>query len=417
MSRRQHFPTLGEQDNQAEVTQPEAPALPLAKWRSARWSARRRHNAWLLLIALLLGVVTISVLAGGMARPSGQARGAQSPTSPVRTTKAQPPTPSAIVATGEFREFPLPQSDSQVMRLALDHHGRIWFGEMGRNYLAVFDPRTQTFEQMTPPHGRYGMMGIQVAPDDTIWFAEQYANYIGHYFPTTKQFQVYPLPRLTTPDPGNPGKTLSLPSAPQDLTFDTHGNLWFTEFNADSLGRLDLHTGRIQHYPLSAKKSVQVLDPYGVTVDQEGMVWFTEATNNHVGRLDPTTGRLSFFTPQGPNTPLMEIASDPHGIIWITSFSSGLLLRLDPRTGTFTPYSAPSAGGDAGGLYGLVVTATGQVWVTVPAENAIARLDVAANYFVYYHIPTSGSLPIGIAMDANHSIWFTEVDKIGMLRP
>jgi len=261
------------------------------------------------------------------------------------------------------------------------------------------------------------MMGVVVAPDDTIWFAEEYANYIGHYFPTTKQFQIYPLPRLTVPDPSNPGKMLSLPSAPNDLAFDRRGNLWFTEFNADSLGRLDLHTGRIQHYPLSAKKSVQVLDPYGVTVDQEGMVWFTEATNNHVGRLNPTTGKVSFFTPPGPNRSLMEVASDSHGTIWITSFSDGLLLRLDPQTGTFTPYYAPSTGGNAGGLYGLVVTPAGEVWVTVPAENVIARLDVAANHFVYYHIPTSGSLPIGIAMDANHSIWFTEVDKIGMLRP
>jgi len=374
MSGRQHFPQLGEQDNQAEVTQPETPALPTASRWPARWSARRPRDAWLLLVALLLGTVTISLLSGGIAQPSGQAKGAQSPTSPVRAAKTPPSTPSAIVATGAFREYPLPQSDSQVMRLTLDHQGR-------------------------------------------IWFAEEYANYIGHYFPTTKQFQIYPLPRLTVPDPSNPGKMLSLPSAPNDLAFDRRGNLWFTEFNADSLGRLDLHTGRIQHYPLSAKKSVQVLDPYGVTVDQEGMVWFTEATNNHVGRLNPTTGKVSFFTPPGPNRSLMEVASDSHGTIWITSFSDGLLLRLDPQTGTFTPYYAPSTGGNAGGLYGLVVTPAGEVWVTVPAENVIARLDVAANHFVYYHIPTSGSLPIGIAMDANHSIWFTEVDKIGMLRP
>jgi len=42
------------------------------------------------------------------------------------------------MATGNFHEYPLPQSDSQMMRPAIDHHGRIWFGEMGRNNLAVF---------------------------------------------------------------------------------------------------------------------------------------------------------------------------------------------------------------------------------------------------------------------------------------
>jgi len=55
--------------------------------------------------------------------------------------------------------------------------------------------------------------------------------------------------------------------------------------------------------------------------------------------------------------------------------------------------------------------------VTILAENVIARLDVAAHQFIYYAISTSGSQPLGIVMGANHTFWFTEVDKIGMLRP
>src|SRR5207248_1532578 len=179
-----------------------------------------------------------------------------------------------------------------------------------------------------PPHGRSGIMGVLVGPDDTIWFAEQYANYVAAYFPATGQFHIYPLPTVTTPDPGNPSQILTLPSAPNDLAMDTHGNIWFTELNADSIARLDPVTGNVQQYPLSSKKSVQALDPYGITIDPKGRVWFTEATNDHVGRLDPTTGAIRFFTMQGPNVPLMEIASDAHGTLWMTSFSSGLLLSL-----------------------------------------------------------------------------------------
>ena len=64
----------------------------------------------------------------------------------------------AIAATGNFREYALPQSDSGMMRPAIDHEGRVWFGEMNQNYLAVFDPRTQHFQQMVPPRGRGGIM-------------------------------------------------------------------------------------------------------------------------------------------------------------------------------------------------------------------------------------------------------------------
>ncbi|MFL5662017.1 MAG: hypothetical protein ACJ8BW_11810, partial [Ktedonobacteraceae bacterium] len=59
----------------------------------------------------------------------------------------------------------------------------------------------------------------------------------------------------------------------------------------------------------------------------------------------------------------------------------------------------------------------GDVWVTILAENAIARLDVATGRFMYYRIPTPGSLPLGLVMDANDNLWFTGVDKIGLLHP
>jgi streptogramin lyase len=301
------------------------------------------------------------------------------------------------------------------MRPTIDHTGRIWFGEMGHNFLAVFDPHSQKFQQITPPHGRSGIMGVEVASDNTIWFAEQYANYIGHYFPATGQFQTYPLPTLTVPDPGLPGKTLTLPSAPNDLALDKHGNVWFTELNADALGQLNVQSGLIRQYPLSATNTTQTLNPYGITIDPQGFVWFTEASTSHIGRLDPSSGKINYFSMQGSSTPLMEITADAHGIIWATSFSSGLLLSFNPNTTTFTPYYAPSSGG----LYGIIITPTGQVWVTFTAENAIAHLDVTANRFIYYAIPSSGSLPLGVVVGANDSLWFTEAgsNKIGMLRP
>jgi virginiamycin B lyase len=345
-----------------------------------------------------------------------------------------PPTSNAIISTpitdntanttpatsaiGSFREYPLPKAGSGLMRPAIDHKGRLWFGEMGHNFLTVFDPRTQTFEQMIPPHGAAGVMGVVVAADDTIWFAEQYADYIGHYFPARKQFQVYDLPTLKVPDPGNPNNTLTLPSAPNDLALDAHGNVWFTELNADALGMLDVTSSIVRQYPLSSKKSVQVLNPYGVAVDPQGMVWFTEATTDSIGLLDPNTGTIRFYTLPGSVHPLMEVASDIHGSIWATSFSAGLLVRLDPHTRTFTQYYAP-APGNAGGLYGLLVTPDNEVWITNPAANVIAQLDVASNRFMYYHIPTGSSLPLGLAAGTDHTLWFTEAgsDKIGMLKP
>ncbi|QBD78064.1 hypothetical protein EPA93_19515 [Ktedonosporobacter rubrisoli] len=326
---------------------------------------------------------------------------------------------SVVIAEGHFQEYALPQANSGLMRPAIDHEGRVWFGEMGHNYLAFFDPRTRTFTQMTPPQGASGIMGIAVAADDTIWFAEQYANYIGHYFPHSGQYKLYSLPVLKTVDPNDKNSTISLPSAPNDIAFDAQGNVWFTELNADSIGMLDPHTGQIKQFPLSPKKTIQTLNPYGIAIDPEGIVWFTEVGSNHIGSLDPHTGAIRLYTLQDSANPFMEIRSDSHGAIWATSFNAGLLVKLDPRTGTLTPYYAPNTGSNTGGLYGLLITSSNEVWVTVTSSNVLARLDSSTKRFIYYQIPTAASTPFGLVMGPEHTIWFTEAgsNKIGMLKP
>lgn len=303
------------------------------------------------------------------------------------------------------------------MRPAIDSKGRVWFGEMSHNFLTMFDSRTQTFTEITPPHGAYSVMGIVVAPDDTVWFAEQDANYIGHYFPDTKRFHTYSLPILHIPDPSDTKHMLALPSAPNDLTFDRNGNLWFTELNADSIAVLNTHTSAIRQYPLSSPESVQKLNPYGITVDAHDMVWFTESTAHAVGRLDVVTGKIHLFLLSDASASPMEIASDTHGNVWATSFNNNQLIRLNPTTGVFTSYDAPSTTQGSGGLYGLTITQNGEVWVTVPAENSLALFDTKTQHFVYSVIPSPNSFPFGLVVDGHNHLWFTEAgsDKIGML--
>lgn len=405
MSSRHQAPLRRTKDNQGGFAQPVRTVAAQARRRSSPRSGSRKQGTWFLLLVVLLGLITLVTLArAGGAR---QGQGAVTP----------PPSAQMRLSARAFQAYAFPRPENEVMRPAIDRKARLWFGAMGQNALVVFDPRTHTFGYLTPPHGHHGIMGVQVAPDDTIWFAEQSANYLGHYFPATGRYRLYPLPWLSIPDPAHPGQMRSLPSAPNELALDAQGEVWFTEFNADRLGRLDPHTDRMQHYALSAKASVQTLYPYGVIIDAEGMVWFTESGTNRLGRLDPATGAMRLFTAPDPHALLMEIASDTQGSIWVTSFTPGLLFRLHPGTGTFTSYLAPAQGSERSALYGLLVTKAGEVWVTMLEENALARLDVAAQRFLTYQLPRPNSQPLGLVMDAGHALWFTGVDAVGMVRP
>jgi len=302
------------------------------------------------------------------------------------------------------------------MRLVMDHQGRLWFGAMGQNTLMMFDPSTHLFQHITPPQGRSGIMGIQVAADGSIWFAEQFANYIGHYFPATRTFHLYPLPTLSIPDPNAPGKTLNEPSGPNDLVLDAQGNVWFTEFQAGLVGQLNPRTGRFRHYALTRSPgNALALYPYGLIIDAQGAIWFTEMGGHSIGQLNPRTGGVHLFSLSSPNVSPMEIASTREGDLWITTFDAGLLLELDPRTGHVTRYQASLASTDAGGLYGLVIAPNDDVWVTILAQNALARLDSKTRTFVYYRVPTANSSPLALIAGPHQTFWFSEIQQLGVL--
>jgi virginiamycin B lyase len=314
---------------------------------------------------------------------------------------------------GEFKEYPLPQDKSGVMRPVTDQKGQIWFGEMGRNLLAVFNPNTQRFQQFVVPHGQYGIMGVAVAPDNTIWFAEQYANFIGHYEPQANHFTEYPLGHVTKPDASNKNHTISLPLAPNELALDKQGNVWFTEMNADALGKLNITTGKFTHYPLSHPPTVQQLDPYGITIDQHGLIWFTEAGQNKIGSFNPQTGEVHTFISSTTGTAFMEIISDRTNTIWLSTFNSADLIQFNPQNKTFTAYPTRTSGNDSGisGIYGLTSTSNNSIWITIPAANAIAHFDSQAKTFTYFSIPSNSSTPLGITVGTDHTVWFTESAK------
>ncbi len=365
-------------------------------------------------LAFIISLVTLLVLTSACSGMSDTQTGANNSAVVIKEAGAVP----AITATGSFAEYPLPQPRSGLMRPAIDHEGRIWVAEMGNNALAVFDPKTQRFQQTTPPRSKGGLMDVLVAPDNTIWYSEQFANYIGHYDPIHDRYQEFNLPTVKIPDPSDKNNTITLPAAPNDLAIDTHGNIWFTEMNTDSIGKLDVKTGKFTQYPLSQPATVQKYNPYGITIDPNGSPWFTEASTNTLGHLDPTTGHFQFFTLPGPSNPLMEVASDTHGTIWATTFNRATLLKFDPQHATFSTYLAPDADKGISGMYGLAVTPQNEIWVTIAASNVIARFDPNTKHFIYYQIPTENSSPLGVACGTDNTVWFTESagNQVGRLK-
>jgi serine/threonine protein kinase len=69
-------------------------------------------------------------------------------------------------------------------------------------------------------------------------------------------------------------------SQPNGITAGPDGNLWFTQWNADRIGRIST-SGTITEFSLPASPS----QPDGITAGPDGNLWFTEYDGDQIGRI------------------------------------------------------------------------------------------------------------------------------------
>src|SRR5258705_5718512 len=86
--------------------------------------------------------------------------------------------------------------------------------------------------------------------------------------------------------------------------------------------------------------------PHDAIVDARGAVWYGDFGAQYVGRLDPKTGKATEFpipvTKPGAPTGNLMIQADRDGMIWIGAMMQGSLVKFDPKTEKFQTWGSPT---------------------------------------------------------------------------
>ena len=185
-----------------------------------------------------------------------------------------------------------------------------------------------------------------------------------------------------------------------------HGDdIWFTDFNNDSLWRYNITAGQFTQFPLQ-------IQPSDVAIDSAGSAWFTAPFNNSVNRLNPATGTVeSFPVPDGLSPRQITIATD--GQIWFTSrFVPQGVGRLNPTTGVVTTFPTPNNPGPEG----IAASPDGSIWFTQTTKGNIANIDSSG--VITETKTVKGSEPFGITVAPNGDPWYTMLaaNKIATLQ-
>jgi streptogramin lyase len=263
-------------------------------------------------------------------------------------------------------------------------------------------PEARAFREFVIPTGIDRPGGIAVGREGDLWFTETRSNNVGRITQTGK-IKLFPLPSH---------------SAAAGIALGPDGNLWFTE--ASSIGRVT-PSGKITQFPIPPSEVIFPTpppvfgsSPYRITAGPDGNLWFTEWLADKIGRITPSGTITQFQIPTAESHPY-GITAGPDGNLWFVEEHGDKIGRITP-SGAITEFRTPTR--DAGPSYGITTGREGNIWFTEEAVDKIGRITPSGKTSDF-PIPTAESQATGITSTANGNLWFTELfaNRIGVLNP
>jgi virginiamycin B lyase len=167
------------------------------------------------------------------------------------------------------------------------------------------------------------------------------------------------------------------------------GNLWFTENNAQKIGKIT-PTGTITEYAIPPDPGN--VDPESITNGPDGALWFT--SESELGRIT-TSGSLTSLPPEASLVGFYAIVTGPDGNLYYSGGpdGSGYIVQQNP-SGPYVRFSAPAFPGAVDGFqpdtYGLAVGTDHGIWFTNQGfgPGYLGRMSTSGA-FTSYAMPTT----------------------------
>jgi streptogramin lyase len=232
---------------------------------------------------------------------------------------------------------------------------------------------------------------IAAGPDGNLWFTESEADQVGRITPSGE---------VTEFSDG-----IELGSGPTGITAGPDGNMWFTEYDAGRIARIT-PAGDVTEFDdgITAGSS-----PRDIVAGPDGNLWYTDTNGRRIGRITTAGVVTEFSVDSGVGGGPQSIAVGADGNLWFTEFANGLGRMTTGFSFTRFPGSF--------GAEGIATGADGNLWVT-GYFGPIQRITTSGVVTGTFTLPSYVS-PEGIAAGPDGNLWFTDSadDSIGRITP
>ena len=167
----------------------------------------------------------------------------------------------------------------------------------------------------------------------------------------------------------------------------------------------------ITEYDLPRKS----IAPHDVRTDAQGNVWYSNFVENFLGRLEPKSGAHSEFAYplQKPGFPTGSLAleADRDGNYWLAAMFQTGLVKFNTKTRKFQSFPLPAEMNANTAQQSMVMPGgahiDGKVWTNEVSKQAILRLDIASGKYEF--IDPFRDMPRGV----NHSPLMSDCARAG----
>jgi streptogramin lyase len=207
---------------------------------------------------------------------------------------------------------------------------------------------------------------------------------------------------------------------PHDAVSDDEGMVWYSEFSAPYIGRLNPRTGEIKEWEVPVRKPDFPIGSLDIQLDPDGNPWLGMLFQGGTAKLDKKTGKVTAHPvpPEhdGVKTRTGMVAISPEtGVVWFKASQDRLVHGFDPKQGkVIASHKVPPVG-----FYGMEPDSRGNLVMFGMPGSVIGVMDPASGEVSTYPTPTPRAGPRRGQLDAQDRAWFAEfyAQKIGMFDP
>ena len=204
----------------------------------------------------------------------------------------------------------------------------------------------------------------------------------------------------------------------KDIAVDSTGNIYFTEYASNKIGRLTPATNTINEWTIPTDDS----RPTDIVSDSSSSaVYFIEDKTDKIGKLDFANSKFSEYDPNSNSTTtrgFIDITFDGNlNQLYYVLNDTLTIGRLDTSTNKTTEWKIPSQNSHSTSPNEInsLTSVYGDIFFVKSDSNKIGRLTPATNTITEWTIPTDDSGPTDLVFDFGTSVYFLEnkADKIG----